>query len=50
MKGTGILYLRLMGNDVVVLNSGEAITDLLEKRSSIYSDRVSGTISFVLRP
>ena len=41
MKGTEVLYLRLLGEDIVVLNSNEAITDLIEKRSSIYSDRVS---------
>lgn len=39
---TDVLYLRVMGNDMVVLSSHEAISDLLEKRSSIYSDRVSG--------
>ena len=31
-----------MGDDMVVLSSNEAISDLFEKRSSIYSDRVSG--------
>jgi len=31
-----------MGDDMVVLSSNEAISDLLEKRSSVYSDRVSG--------
>ena len=30
-----------MGKDTVVLNSDGAISDLLDKRSSIYSDRVS---------
>ena len=40
-KGTDILYLRVMGIDLIVLNSNEVISDLLEKRSSIYSDRVS---------
>ena len=48
-KGTDILYLQLMGKDMVVLSSNEAIADLLEKRSSIYSDRVSNTINFTLR-
>lgn len=37
-----MLYLKLLKTDFVVLNSTEAITDLLEKRSNIYSDRVSG--------
>jgi len=44
LKGTDILYLRLMGEDMVVLNSNEAISDLVEKRSSIYADRVSSTV------
>lgn len=43
-KGTDILYLRLLGTDMVVLNSNEAISDLIEKRSSIYADRVSDGI------
>jgi hypothetical protein len=37
-----VLYLNLLGADHVILNSGEAISDLLDKRSAIYSDRVSG--------
>ena len=40
-QDTDILYIKLMTTDFVVLNSTEAITDLIEKRSSIYSDRVS---------
>ena len=35
-----------MGEDAVVLNSYGAISDLLDKRSSIYSDRVSDTDIF----
>ena len=38
-----------MGKDMVVLSSNEAITDLLEKRSSIYSDRVGDMIICVFR-
>ncbi|KAJ1300391.1 hypothetical protein OPQ81_005210 [Rhizoctonia solani] len=34
-----IIYLDLLGNDIVVLNSIEAASDLLDKRSSLYSDR-----------
>ena len=34
-----IIYLELFGIPVVVLNSAKAAHDLLEKRSSIYSDR-----------
>jgi len=41
VQDTDVLYLRLLTTDFVVLNSTEAITDLLEKRSNIYSDRVS---------
>ena len=37
-----VLYLNLLGADHVILNSSEAISDLLDKRSSIYSDRVRG--------
>ncbi|KAH7335760.1 cytochrome P450 [Rhizoctonia solani] len=34
-----IIYLDLFGNEIVVLNSSEAASDLLEKRSASYSDR-----------
>ncbi|KAF9557515.1 cytochrome P450 [Agrocybe pediades] len=34
-----LLYLRAFGNEFLILNSMEAIEDLLEKRSSIYSSR-----------
>ena len=40
-QDTNVLYLRLFSTDLVVLNSSEDICDLLEKRSNIYSDRVS---------
>jgi hypothetical protein len=40
-KGTDFLYLQLMGKDTIVLSSNEAISDLIDKRSSIYADRVS---------
>ncbi|KAF5324094.1 hypothetical protein D9619_011206 [Psilocybe cf. subviscida] len=36
---TDILYVNLAGTDVIVLNTAEAASDLLEKRSSIYSGR-----------
>ena len=32
--------MKLFSTDVVVLTSSEAISDLLDKRSSVYSDRV----------
>ena len=38
-----------MGDDIIVLSSNEAISDLPEKRSSIYSDRVSGPTVLKIR-
>ena len=37
---TDVLYLSYLGADRIILNSNEAISDLLDKRSAIYSDRV----------
>lgn len=34
-----IIYLDLLGHDIVVLNSPQVALELLDKRSSIYSDR-----------
>ena len=34
-----VIYFNALGRSIVVLNSAEAAVDLLEKRSSIYSDR-----------
>lgn len=34
-----LVYLELLGQPILVLNTREAATDLLEKRSHIYSDR-----------
>ena len=34
-----VLYLNLMGQPVVILNSAQSAIDLMDKRSSIYSDR-----------
>ncbi|KAH7335759.1 cytochrome P450 [Rhizoctonia solani] len=34
-----IIYLDLLGHDIVVLNSPQAASELFDKRSSIYSDR-----------
>lgn len=34
-----LVYLRIFGRHVLVLHSLEAIADLLEKRSEMYSDR-----------
>ena len=40
LQETDVLYMRLFSTDFVVLTSSEAISDLLDKRSSVYSDRV----------
>lgn len=37
---TDVLYLDLFGKDMIILNSTKAISDLLDKRSKIYSDKV----------
>ena len=40
-EDSDVVYLKLLATDVVVLNSSQAISDLIEKRSEIYSGRVS---------
>ena len=40
LSDTDILHINLFSTDYIVLNSSEAISDLLDKRSAIYSDRV----------
>jgi hypothetical protein len=40
-EDSDVVHLRLLTTDFIVLNSPEAISDLTEKRSDIYSDRVS---------
>ncbi|QRW23980.1 cytochrome P450 family protein [Rhizoctonia solani] len=35
-----IVYMNMMGQSLVVLNTAQAASDLLDKRSAIYSDRV----------
>ncbi|KAJ8697465.1 hypothetical protein PTI98_004269 [Pleurotus ostreatus] len=37
--GSDIIYLNVLGNSIVVLNSYKAVNDLLSVRSSLYSDR-----------
>ena len=39
--GSDVLYLNFLGADHIILNSSEAILDLSDKRSGIYSGRVS---------
>lgn len=35
----GVVHVSAFGQPLIILNSTKAITDLLEKRSGIYSDR-----------
>ncbi|KAH9924103.1 cytochrome P450 [Amylocystis lapponica] len=42
-----VIYLNLLGTSVVILNSRQAVDDLLEKKSSIYSDRMPMGIDLV---
>ena len=49
VSDTDVLYMRLFSKHLIVLNSSEAISDLLEKRSNIYSDRVSRLIKHLAR-
>ena len=39
-EDTDVLHLKMMTTDFVVLSSAQAISDLVEKRSNVYSDRV----------
>ena len=39
-----IIYLNLLGQSVIVLNTAQATSDLLDKRSAIYSDRPKSTV------
>lgn len=34
-----VVYARLLGKEMIILNTLQAARDLLEKRSAIYSDR-----------
>ncbi|KAJ7596168.1 cytochrome P450 [Mycena floridula] len=34
-----VLYLEVFGKPLIILNSAQAITDIMEKRSAVYSDR-----------
>lgn len=36
-----VIHLKVLGRSIIVLNSVQAATDLLEKRSAQYSDRPS---------
>ena len=34
-----VIHLRVLGRDIIVLNSVQAATDLFDKRGGLYSDR-----------
>ena len=40
IAGTDVLRLKIPGIEMVVLNTSETISDLLDQRSAIYSDKV----------
>jgi hypothetical protein len=42
------MQLNVMGSSIVVLNTMEAITDLMEKRGSLYSDRAAFTMASLI--
>ncbi len=39
-----VIHLKILGRNIIVLNSVQAATDLLEKRSGLYSDRPNLTV------
>ena len=43
--GSDVIYFNALGNHIVILNSMQAANDLLDKRSSIYSDRRADRLS-----
>ena len=46
-----IIYTRMLGQEIIILNSEEVAIDLLEKRSRKYSDRpVSSTADLCVMP
>lgn len=56
ISGTDVLHLSVPGMDMVVLSTSDAISDLLDQRSAIYSDKVrprhfnSNSPSFFIPP
>ena len=44
VRAGDVIYFRALGRSIVVLNSVQAAVDLLDKRSSIYSDRPAFTM------
>ena len=43
-SGSDIIHVDVMGHHIVILNSVKSANELLEKRSSIYSDRYDGQL------
>lgn len=41
--GSDIIHAEVLGTDLIILNSAKAARELLERRSSLYSDRYSDT-------
>jgi hypothetical protein len=42
--GSDILYMKVLGTSMVVINSVDIAMELLERRSAIYSDRVHSVV------
>lgn len=42
-----VMYLNGFGTNIVVLSSSEAIADLLDKRSAVYSDKVTAFTTYL---
>jgi hypothetical protein len=49
LLGSEIIHLNLFGTHVVVLNTAQAATELLDKRSLMYSDRCACDCSNLLQ-
>ncbi|KXN91371.1 O-methylsterigmatocystin oxidoreductase [Leucoagaricus sp. SymC.cos] len=47
--GTDVLHVPVMGTDIIVLDSSEAVMELMERRSSIYSDRRPCSLNYLLK-
>ena len=46
--GSDIIYLNVLGTNIIVLNSVEAVSEVLEKRSSTYSSRYEPSLMYIL--
>jgi hypothetical protein len=51
LLGSDLIHLNLLGTHVVVLNTAQAAAELLDKKSSIYSDRCAqGAVHISFKP